>query len=283
MVGIRVQLEWRAKAHPAVSGADVEDVPGVAVARIGGGINEANYMVVRGRLTPAHVPPVSGVIIHTGEIAGIGTVGACERGTGVGVGPGVAAVGRPVDEVVTIEVAVATILVHGSDVHVARYLVAGDLDVADERAVDRYRGVPTSAVITRVGDEERPGSRAPDIKIVPGKIHPPEKGRGWVIICPARFSVVLGVGVNAEMGPASRRGVPGSAGLVAAQALGAAAGIEPQGEPGAAWLVIQNNRVAFSTREGALTADVGEASERGAAVSGDRCAGDVNRDDVAAA
>ena len=59
------------------------------------------------------------------------------------------------------------------------------------------------------------------------------------------------VAVNAEVGPASR--VRGSGGLVAAEALTAAGRVEPDGEPGAAWLVVQNNGVALGTGEGALT------------------------------
>jgi len=175
MVGVGIQLDRRVEGNAAISRADVEDVARVAVARIRGGIDEANYVIVRGRLAPAHVPPVSGVVIHTGEVARIGAVRACERWAGVGVGPGVTAIGRPVNEVVTTEITVTTVLVHGSDVHIARDLVTGDLDVADEGGGDRYRSVPGSSVIAGVGDKERP---APDIKIVPGNIHAVVEGRG---------------------------------------------------------------------------------------------------------
>jgi len=78
------------------------------------------------------------------------------------------------------------------------------------------------------------------------------------------------------MGPASRGRVRGSGGLVPAEALTTAASVEPDGEPGAAWLIVQNDRVALGTGEGALTAGGSEAGEGGAAVGGDRCAGDVD-------
>src|SRR5438034_11643541 len=84
------------------------------------------------------------------------------------------------------------------------------------------------------------------------------------------------------MGPASRGRVRGSGGLVPAEALTTAASVEPDGEPGAAWLIVQNDRVALGTGEGALTAGGSEAGEGGAAVGGDRCAGDVDGAGVAA-
>src|SRR6266576_6439614 len=276
-VGIGVQLDRRAEGNAAISRADVEDVAGVAVARIRGGIDEANYVIVRGRLAPAHVPPVGGAVIHTGEVARIGAVRACERGPGVGVGPGVTAVGGPVHEIVTVEVAVATILVHGGEVHVARDLVSGDLDVADEAGVDRYWGMPGGPVITGVGDAERP---APYIKIVPGNIHAAKEWRRWVVVRIARIAVVVVVVVNAEMGPASR--VKRSGGLVAAQALAAARGVEPHCEPDAGWLVVQKNRIALSAGEGTLTAGICDPGEGGAAVGGARYAGDVDGVRVAA-
>ena len=124
--------------------------------------------------------------------------------------------------------------------------------------------------------------RAPaaDIEIVPGNVHPVRKRRGWVVIRPARIPVVLGVVMNAEMGPASR--VRGIGGLVAAEALTAAGRIEPDGEPGGVSAIVQKNRVALGTGKGALTAGVGDAGEGSAAVGGDRCAGYVDRTLIAA-
>ena len=81
--------------------------------------------------------------------------------------------------------------------------------------------------------------------------------------------------MNTEVGPAKRIG--GIGGLVAAQALAAAARIEPDGEPGAGRAVVENNRVAQGTGKGALAAGVGDAGEGSAAVGGDRRAGYVDR------
>src|SRR6266566_5212003 len=147
-VGVAVELEGGTEGHAAIGRADIEDVAGVR-----GGIDEANYVVESGRLTPAHVSPVGRTIVHAGEVARIGAVRTLEGGPRVGVGPGVTAVGRSVDEVVAGEVAVATILVHGGDVHVAGNLVGSDLNVADETGVDRYRAVPGIPVIAGIGNE----------------------------------------------------------------------------------------------------------------------------------
>src|SRR5206468_3421481 len=133
------------------------------------------------------------------------------------------------------------------------------------------------AVISGGADED---VRVGKIKVVPGDVHPPEEGRGWIVIGPARFSVVGAAAVNAEMGPAIW--VPRSGGLVAPKAPTAATSVDPDREPGAGWFVVQNNRVAKGIVEGALTVSLGHAGEGGAAVGGDRCAGDVDGVGVAA-
>ena len=94
-------------------------------------------MVEGGRLTPAHVPPVSGAAVHGAEEARTAAARADEGGAGVGVGTSVAAVSRAIDLVVPVAAAAGTtavtaVFVHAGDVHVARNLVAGDLNVADE-------------------------------------------------------------------------------------------------------------------------------------------------------
>src|SRR4029450_10364466 len=99
------------------------------------------------------------------------------------------------------EVAVATILVHGGQVHVARDLVDGDLDVADETGVDRYRGVPGRPVVAGIGHKQ---GTATDSEVIPGNVHPVGKGRGRVVVDHARIAVVAAAGVNTEMGAASR-------------------------------------------------------------------------------
>jgi len=87
--------------------------------------------------------------------------------------------------------------------------------------------------------------------------------------------------VNAKMGPVIR--VRRSSGLVSAEALSAAARVEPDRVPSAGWAIVENNRVAERVGERALTVGGGKANERAAAVSGDRCAGDVDWAGVAAA
>ena len=83
----------------------------------------------------------------------------------------------------------------------------------------------------------------------------------------------LPLGVNAVMGPAIR--VRGIGGLVPAEALTAAAPVEPDSEPGSGWPVVQNNRITKGIGERALAAGGGDAGEGGSAVGGDRYAGDV--------
>ena len=83
------------------------------------------------------------------------------------------------------------------------------------------------------------------------------------------------------MGPAIR--VPWRGGLVTPKALTAAAAIEPDGIPSSVVALIQDNRVADGIGEGPLTAASGKPGESGAAVGRDRCAGDVDGADVAAA
>src|SRR6266480_1909918 len=152
-VGVAVELEGGTEGHAAIGRADVEDVAGVVVAGVRGGIDEANYVVEGSRLTPAHVSPVGGAIVHAGEVARISAVRTLEGRPCVSVGPGVTAIGGSVDEVVAGEVTVATILVHGGDVHVAGNLVGSDLNVADETGVDRDWVVPGIPVITGIGNE----------------------------------------------------------------------------------------------------------------------------------
>jgi len=57
-------------------------------------------VVESGRLTPAHVTPVSGAAVHTGKVARISAVRALEGGPGVSIGPGVAPVSGAIDQIV---------------------------------------------------------------------------------------------------------------------------------------------------------------------------------------
>src|SRR6266571_9311017 len=90
---VGVQLERRAERLPTVGRANVKDVAGIG-ARAVLGIDVANDVVEGGRLTPAHVPPVS--TEHGGEVAVTAAKARArsrEGGAGIGVGPGVTAVG----------------------------------------------------------------------------------------------------------------------------------------------------------------------------------------------
>src|SRR5436190_13808975 len=186
-------------------------------------------MVESGRLTPALVPPVGTAIRkHAGEVARSGDARPGKARAGVGVGPGVAAVGGSVDEVhVGVGEATAA-FVHAGDVDVACGQVTGDLDVADEGSAggDLSLVGPSRSVVSGVADEEALAS----IEVVPGNVHPPKEWATRVVVGPARLAVVVAAGVNAGiMGPASR--VRGIGGLVPAEALTAAALVEPDREP----------------------------------------------------
>src|SRR5206468_3668747 len=155
-VGIGVQLEWRAESHSAVGRANVVNVAGVAAAFLR--IDEANNVVVGSSLTPAHVSP--------------GTAGTHEGGAGVGIGPSGAAVSGAIDQVgsggpAAGKTALAAVFVHAGDIYVAGDLVAGDLDVADERSTAAYVdwGAPSRTVVSGAHNED---VRVAKIKVVPG-------------------------------------------------------------------------------------------------------------------
>src|SRR5207302_11263908 len=119
------QHEWRAIGHPSFGGADVIDV-----AVFGSGavlvINDANYVVVGGSLTPSHVPPGVGAI-HAHEVGIGGTIsaaGGSEGGAGVGVDPCGAAVCGAIDFVGTGAGQVSASFVDAGDIYVAGDLVA---------------------------------------------------------------------------------------------------------------------------------------------------------------
>src|SRR5450432_2129926 len=212
-------------------------------------------MVESGRLTPALVSPVATAIgKHLGEVADSRDARPGKDGAGVGVGPGVAAVGGSEDEVVVVVGEATAAFVHAGDVHVACGQVTGDLDIADEGSAggNLSRVGPSRAIVGGIADEE---GAAPDTEVVPGNVHPPIEWAARVVVGTAGLAVVLGVVVNAIVGPASR--VHGIGGLVPAEALTAAARVEPDGEPGSGWAVVQNNGVAKGTGERALAAAVG--------------------------
>src|SRR4029077_16304269 len=118
--------------------------------------------------TPALVAPITTAIEkHLGEVANSGHTRSGEDGAGIGIDPGVAAVGGPVNLVGVVVWEAAAAFIHPGDVHVACDLVAGDLDVADESGCYLYRAVPAKPVITGVSDVDALAG----IEVVPGDVH----------------------------------------------------------------------------------------------------------------
>src|ERR1700682_5150437 len=167
-------------------------------------------MVESGRLTPALVSPEATAIgKHLGEVADSADARPGKAGAGVGVDPGVAAVGGSEHEVVVGVGEATAAFVHAGDVHVACGQVTGDLDIADEGSAggNLSRVGPSPAVVGGVAEEE---GAAPDSEVVPGNVHPPKEWATRVVVGPARLAVVLAAGVNAVMDPAGRvRGIGG--------------------------------------------------------------------------
>src|SRR2546425_12657043 len=112
-------------------------------------------MVESGRLTPALVSPEATAIgKHAGEVADSDDARPGKAGAGVGVSPGVAAVGGSVEEVhVGVGEATAA-FVHAGDVDVACGQGTGDLDVADEAGGQLSLGGPGRSGVGGVADEE---------------------------------------------------------------------------------------------------------------------------------
>src|SRR5262249_29896384 len=219
-------------------------------------------------LTPTVMSPVATAIgKHAGKVAHGGNPRRGKARAAVGVGPRIAAVGRPEEEIRVIARKAAATFVHACDVHIACGKVAGNLDIADKRraAGDLLRVGPSKTIVGGIANEERTTAH---MEVVPGNVYSPIKWRGGIAIGPARFAVVLVVIVNAIMSPAIR--APRRGGLVSAETLAAAAHIEPDGKPSAGWAVVQNNRIAHGVGEGALAAGDGKAGEGVAAISGDR-------------
>src|SRR6266700_3737383 len=114
--------------------------------------------------------------------------------------------------------------VHASNVHVACGQITSDLNVADEGCArrDLSRVGPGHTVVSGIAKKE---GAAANIEIVPRNVHPPVEGGGRVVVRPTGFSIVLRVGMNAEVGPAIR--VRRSSSLVTTESLSAAARVEP--------------------------------------------------------
>ena len=137
-----------------------------------------------------------------------------------------------------------TTFVHAGDVEgpVARH-VTGDLRVADEGAVLATVIAPLHVLPLSVERRnEEPEAALTHVKVVPGNIHVPEEGRGWVVVRPARLAVVAAARVNAKMGPAIW--VRRIGGLKPAQGAAAALPSSQTVNQVPSWLVVQNNRIA---------------------------------------
>src|SRR5207248_2724913 len=158
--GIGVQLERHAKGHTAVGRANVIDISRIATGAVLG-IDQVNNAVEGSRFTPTLVPPEATLVgKHAGEVRVIAAnlhARPWERGTGIRIGPGIAAVGGPENLIGVVVREAATALIHARDVDgpIAR-LITGDLDIANEGTgvAHIYRGVPRYTVIRREGDLE---------------------------------------------------------------------------------------------------------------------------------
>lgn len=278
--GIAIQLERCTKRLSTICRADVIDVARVATSSVPG-INVMHDAVEGSGLTPTLMSPVATAIgKHAGEVAHGGNPRPGKAGASVGVGPRIAAVGRPEEEIRVIVGKAAATFVHACDVHIACGKVAGNLDIADKRraAGDLPRVGPSKTIVGGIANEERTTAH---MEVVPGNVHSPIKWRGGIAIGPARFAVVLVVIVNAKMSPAIR--APRRGGLVSAETLTSAAPVQPDSEPGARWSIVQNNRIAKGVGERALAPGVGETGKSVAAIGGNRCSRDVDRAGVVAA
>ena len=181
------------------------------------------------------------------------------------MGPGVPAVGGPVNVVDIVVRKPAAAFVHTRDVDgpVAGH-VASDLGIANESAgVAQLFAGPSLTVISGEGDLE---GAAANSEVVPGNVHPPKEGRGRVVVGPARLAVVRAAVVNAST---SRPGDPAVSGLPGADALSAAARSQKNSKESAGRFVVESNRVAKVRPVSSCERAWIEAGEGRAAVAGD--------------
>ena len=241
-----------------------------------------NKIVNRSRLTPALVPPVAAVSgKHLGEVAHSCYTRSGERCAGIGVAPGTTAIGGFKDQVRVVVRETTAAFVHPRNVYgPAARQVARDLHVAHKRSLSahHHRAAPSGAPIRRINDEN---VRVCSIKVVPGNVQSPKEWRTRIVISPTRFAIGRALVESAEMSPAIR--IIRRGGLVSAKTLTAARAIEPDCNPSARRLVVENNRVAKGVVEGALAIGLRKAGKGSAAIGGNRCAGNVDGVKVAAA
>ncbi len=123
------------------------------------GINVMHDAVEGGGLAPALMSPVATAIgKHAGEVTHGGNARPRKGRAAVGIGPSVAAVGRPKEEIGVVVGKAAATFIHAGDVNIACGKVAGNLDVADKRSAAGYlpRVGPSEAIVSRIANEERP-------------------------------------------------------------------------------------------------------------------------------
>ena len=225
---IVVQLERCAKRLATICRSYVINIASIATGSMLS-IDIMDTTIKGAGLSPTFMSPIPAEIAeHAGEVAYSSHAGSGKAGATVGVRPSVAAIGRPEKKVRIVVRKATTAFIHPGDVYIARGEVAGDLDIADEwRAAGDLSCVsPSEPIVRGITNEKR---TAADIEVVPGDVHAAIKRGGGVVIGPARLAVIVGIAVNAKMGPAIRaRGVGG---FIAAQTLCAAARVQPDREP----------------------------------------------------
>src|SRR5689334_14891589 len=203
-----------------------------------------NNTVVRHRLTPAHVTPVT--TLRRAEHAGEITVGAGrptrsgERWTGIGIGPGHAAVGRAI-ELVNAVGQPAALFVHAGEENRSGRPVNRQLYVADEGVGNLFLG-PGCSIIGEADEDALAAT-----EVIPRDIQTTVVWAARVVIDGTRLAVVERASVNAEVGPAIwiRR----SGRLITAHALSATANINPHRKPRASGALIENHRIAERIRK----------------------------------
>ena len=225
-----------------------------------GGVVKANHVAAGGRLTPAHVPPngrrAAEHAHEVGVLAAVHPPRSLEARPRVAAAPSDAAVGGAVHDILA-SGQTASALIHRRLVNVATALqVAGDLDVADEAAVE-LDATPGGAVIG-VSDVE---GAAANVKVVVGDVHPPVMRAGWVVVHPHALAVIRPAAMRA--GPCGPSDTVGRG--PQADALAAAAGCQVARKPHVQLRVVHHVRV---TEVGAVTGAEGLAGVPGGPIIG---------------
>src|SRR5262249_53905186 len=167
------------------------------------GIDQANNVVKRGRFTPAFVPPIASVIgEHASEVANSRNARSLKGGPCICISPASTTIGGFENEVrVGMRKTTAT-FVHAGDVKgsVTRH-ITGDLHVANKGSAvdDSDRTRPCVAIVGKKASNQGPRTH---VKVVQGNVHSSKERRGWVVVSPARLTIVTAAIMNAEVRPA---------------------------------------------------------------------------------